>query len=153
MNPALLIKNKNLFLLISKAKQKNINSIYCYGQKGGVKKYIPPILWMIVIFILSSIPGKQFPEMPFPHFDKLAHIGLYSVLGFLLARAFGRKTIVVILVGVIYGLLDETHQLFVPFREFSLLDLLSDTTGVIAGLICRSLLKRLKSASWKQIVM
>lgn len=109
-----------------------------------IKKYIPSVLWMVVIFVLSSIPGKQLPEMPFPGFDKIAHIGIYAILGFFLAGAFNGKILVIFIIGVVYGLFDEVHQILVPFREFSLLDLLSDAIGVVIGIICRQLLKKHK---------
>lgn len=110
-----------------------------------MKRYIPPILWMAVIFLLSSIPGKEFPVIPFPGFDKLVHIVLYSILGFLWSKALGGRIYQAILIGIVYGLSDEVHQLFVPFREFSLTDLLSDAVGVTGGVLCQLSLKRLRS--------
>lgn len=107
-----------------------------------MKKYIPSILWMAVIFILSSIPGPKLPVLPFPGFDKLAHAGEYAILGFLLALAFEKRWFIAFVIGMIYGLLDEIHQLFVPFREFDLLDLSSDIAGVIIGIVCLLLLKK-----------
>lgn len=42
---------------------------------------------------------------------------------------------VAFLCAVLYGLSDETHQLFVPGREFSLFDLLADAVGAAVGII------------------
>lgn len=107
-----------------------------------MKKYIPPILWMAVIFILSSIPGPNLPILPFPGFDKLAHAGEYAVLGLSLALAFEKRWVIAFIIGSAYGLLDEIHQLFVPLREFDLLDLSSDIVGVVIGILCLLLLKK-----------
>lgn len=107
-----------------------------------MKKYILPVLWMVVIFILSSIPGSVFPKIPFPGFDKLVHLMEYGILGFLWAKAFNSKITLTILIGIIFGIFDEIHQIFIPFREFSILDLLFDGIGVIFGSLCPSLLKR-----------
>lgn len=107
-----------------------------------MKKYILPILWTVVIFVLSSIPGSEFPKLPFPGFDKLVHLVEYSILGFLWVKALGKRIITVILLGIIYGVFDEIHQIFVPFREFSVLDILVDGVGVILGVLWRSLLRR-----------
>lgn len=107
-----------------------------------MKKYILPILWTVVIFVLSSIPGSEFPELPFPGFDKLVHLVEYSILGFLWVKALGKRIIIVILLGIIYGVFDEIHQIFVPYREFSILDILVDGVGVILGVLWRSLLRR-----------
>lgn len=101
-----------------------------------------PVSWMVVIFILSSIPKEKLPELLFPGFDKIAHLIEYFILGFLWARALGKRAILVILLGIIYGISDEIHQIFVPLREFSVLDLLVDSIGVIFGTICHLLLKR-----------
>jgi VanZ family protein len=100
---------------------------------------------MVLIFILSSIPGKELPVLPFPGFDKIVHIIEYSVLGFLLS-GIGKNTVFIFLVGLLYGLSDEIHQIFVPFREFSLLDILSDAVGVYLGILCHLLLKKYRSA-------
>lgn len=116
-----------------------------------MKKYFLPILWMIIIFTVSSIPGNTLPEYPFFGFDKLAHILEYSILGFLWARVLKRKIILIILIGTVFGILDEIHQLFVPFRVFSVIDMLCDSTGVILGATCQLLLKKSQLARWKRI--
>ena len=100
-----------------------------------------PVIWMAVIFILSSIPGSLL-ELPFPGFDKIVHFIEYFILGFLWSRVLGNKVALVIILGVFYGLFDEVYQIYVPFREFSLFDLLSDSLGVITGVACRLLLKK-----------
>lgn len=107
-----------------------------------MKKYIPPILWMLLIFVLSSIPGTVFPKIPFPGLDKLVHLIEYGILGFLWVRALNGKIVSVILIGIIFGIFDEIHQIFVPFREFSVFDLIFDGIGVFLGSLCLLLLKR-----------
>jgi len=98
---------------------------------------------MVVIFALSSI--SDVPGLPGGMSDKTAHGLLYAGLGLLLVRALagGRPTMVgastvvlAILIAVVYGLSDETHQLFVPGRQFDLRDLAADGVGaaVAAGL-------------------
>lgn len=112
-----------------------------------MKKYIFPVLWMIVIFALSSIPGSELPKSPIPCIDKLAHLFLYTILGFLWARVLGKKAVLIISIGIIFGFLDEIHQIFVPYREFSLFDLLFDAIGVCLGMLCHLLLKRSQSGN------
>lgn len=106
-----------------------------------MKQYILPILWMVVIFGLSSIPGSRIPPL-FPGFDILAHLIEYSILGFLWARALQGKFFLAILLGILYGIFDEIHQVFVPLREFSIIDMLVDGAGVILGVVWHLLLKR-----------
>lgn len=101
----------------------------------------PVALYCAVIFGLSSI--SNVPTLPTGS-DKLAHLVLYSGLGFLVARAASasrspRLARHVILVTVLfcaaYGLSDETHQLFVPRREFDLKDLAADAAGAALGAV------------------
>jgi len=71
--------------------------------------------------------------------DKLLHFVEYYILGYLLYRtvvlwkgaAIGRVAPWATLgLGMIYGLSDEWHQAFVPGRDSSMYDVLSDTLGV-----------------------
>ncbi len=96
---------------------------------------------MALIFGLSSMSN---PPSPPAGSDKLGHVLLYSGLGFLLARALVGRRLPAMTIGVAaltillvtaYGLSDETHQLFVPNREFELGDLLADTIGATAGTV------------------
>lgn len=108
-----------------------------------MKSYIFPVLWTALISILSSIPGSDLPDVPFAGFDKVAHLGLYLVLGFLWASAVKSKFLLTILLGASYGALDEVHQIFVPLRTFSVFDILFDGIGVVCGVsIWRLLLKK-----------
>lgn len=100
-----------------------------------IKRYLPPILWMAVIFTLSSFPGSAFPQQPFPGFTELVHLMEYSILGILWYRALRKKVLVILIIGILYGISDEIHQLFVPFREFSILDMIVDTLGIVIGVI------------------
>lgn len=70
--------------------------------------------------------------------DKVIHVGLYGVLGVLLARGRTRSGgtwphAVFVLLGALYGVADELHQGFVPGRSVSLFDWFADVTGVLLG--------------------
>jgi VanZ family protein len=100
----------------------------------------PVVVYCALIFGLSSIPDV--PALPGGMSDKTAHALLYAGLGFLVARALtgGRTRHVTIwlalgtvLAVTLYGLTDETHQLFVPHREFDLRDLAADMVGASMG--------------------
>jgi VanZ family protein len=69
--------------------------------------------------------------------DKVAHVGLYTVLGATLAwgetRVARRLPLLLVFLGVGYGVLDEWHQSFVPGRHPSMGDVLADAVGVILG--------------------
>lgn len=69
---------------------------------------------------------------------KLAHFSEYAILGFLAARAFRpfpRWFLISAVLIVIYALIDEYHQSFVPSRTASVFDSLIDMAGGISALI------------------
>lgn len=120
--------------------------------------WIPAVIWMGMIFWGSSFPQDGLKGMDFfglfeiPHSDKIAHMGEYGILGFLLARGIGRSVsgglkMVVIFTcaaGMTYGITDEIHQIFVPTRTPSLVDFLFDSLGVTLGGIAWSVGTRWK---------
>ena len=105
--------------------------------------WLPVILYCLLIFIQSSYPASQ--SLPsIPHMDKLAHIGAYALLGFLLFRAFQSTSIwksavlIVILsalVSSMFGISDEIHQHFVPSRTADVVDVLADVAGSFLGAV------------------
>ena len=108
--------------------------------KSFLKHYLPPILWAGVIFGLSSVPGSPLP--PLPYIDKIAHLIEYSILGYLIARMFfysnpkiklKKLVLFSLLLGGVYGIIDEIHQYFVPLRDFDLKDWLADLVGTAIG--------------------
>ena len=78
---------------------------------------------------------------------KCAHLTEYAILGVLIWRAFSRRPGMesypwrwkhagqALLLVVLYAATDEFHQLFVPTREGSIVDVLIDTTGAALGLL------------------
>ncbi|MDH3272820.1 MAG: VanZ family protein [Gemmatimonadota bacterium] len=70
--------------------------------------------------------------------DKIAHLGLYGVLGATLAYGRIRSNasvghVALIGVGLAYGMTDEWHQFYVPGRSPDPIDWLADAAGVVAG--------------------
>jgi VanZ family protein len=106
-------------------------------------RWLVVVLWMTVIFVLSSIPSLH---VPFAHsYDfllrKLAHIGAYAVLTVVLSRAFEMYTdsrirawLLAAFVAVLYGMSDEWHQTWILGRHGSFRDVGIDAVGVAAGI-------------------
>jgi len=92
------------------------------------------------IFYLSSRTWSGASLFPFS--DKVFHLILYFGLGGLtlwalrMTKLRGKTHIAYIafVCAVLYGLSDEIHQLFVPGREFSIMDLLADAVGAALGI-------------------
>ncbi len=96
-----------------------------------------------LIFYLSA---QSHPEdhVPFVTYfsDKVLHAGEYAVLGALCYRALRgsghdvwRQQAIpaAILLASLYGVSDEVHQAFVPFRDSNWLDWVADTVGAVIG--------------------
>ena len=98
---------------------------------------------MGVIFFLSHQSGQTLPLPPIVHLDKLLHILIYGLLALTTLWVPSSEwhlnkpllvAFIVIAVGLVYGVLDEYHQSFIPGRNSSLEDILADVTGSI--LVC-----------------
>ena len=101
--------------------------------------WLPVFIYCLLIFIQSSYPSPiHAPDLP--HTDKLVHFLGYGLLGILFFRAFGTLrfnsgvvTRLSIVSSTIYGLSDEIHQYYVPFRSADITDLLADALGSFCG--------------------
>ena len=82
-------------------------------------------VWLVTLWILSSLPGQDVHLPAFPESDKVAHFLYFFVGGLLLATILGRTLLwqgwrllaVVLAAMAIIGALDETHQLFTRNRS------------------------------------
>ena len=106
--------------------------------------WAPPVAWAVLIFVFSSLPGSTIPS-PFFSADKVFHLGVYAVLGYLVAGALDyhgwtRRTLVLLalLLCLLYGVSDEIHQTFVPDRTPSIIDVAADTVGSFIGIVIRA---------------
>ena len=106
----------------------------------------PAALWAAVLFLLSELQGGDdglLGVLP-AGADKLVHLGLYLILGLLLAwgktrTGFAGPAILLLIMGAGYGALDEWHQSFVPGRDASVGDWVADSAGVMLGLVLFSI--------------
>ncbi len=107
-----------------------------------VSLWLPALLWMGLIFYLSSRPGLKVAEGPADFWTrKPAHVGEYAILFLLFFRAlkgsfpWGRREVYLSAgaFSFFYAAFDELHQLFVPLREGKLTDLVFDLLGIVVG--------------------
>lgn len=101
-------------------------------------RWLPAVLWMAVIFAVSSLTGSQVPG----RFSVAGHLGEYAVLGALLLWAYGpsaassaTSALRAFVIAVLYGAGDEIHQLFVAGRTSDPLDWATDAAGAAAGIL------------------
>ncbi len=114
------------------------------GAGSRVRYWVPVGLYAALIFGGSSVsnPPAAIESVLHAISDKVLHLCEYGVLGALTYRAcrhaagplVARHAMTVVVAGcALYGLSDEVHQLFVPFREGDPLDLVADTMGAMLG--------------------
>ena len=130
-----------------------------------VSHYLPLIAWLAFISFASSgnfsagntsriigplilwlFPNTSLETLAVVHFitRKIAHFTEYAILGLLAARAFRtsprpairqRWFLICVTLIVVYALVDEYHQSFVPSRTASFWDSLIDMAGGLTALL------------------
>jgi VanZ family protein len=94
---------------------------------------------MGLIFFASSVPGD---EITIHVWDKLLHLTVYAVLGFLFlvpvtdgrwSKVTGWTVAIAVALSTLYGMTDEYHQNFTPDRTPDVRDLLADALGATIG--------------------
>lgn len=115
-----------------------------FGFRNRISKWMLVGFIYGVIFILSSVPGKDFPEMIKKIPDLIPHFIVFALLAFFIMRALPapKRIWLALLTGSALGVLDEIHQLFVSNRFFTLADIAADIAGVSAGIFLYSLAKK-----------
>jgi len=100
-----------------------------------------PIAWAVVILVLTSIPFPATGPEGVRYADKLLHVAVYGVLGWLWMRAVlaGRapdfaRVALVLGCTLFFAALDEWHQRFIPGRSPEFGDWVADATGAGIGL-------------------
>jgi VanZ family protein len=105
------------------------------------QRWLPPFLWAAFILILTSIPGSHLPALPSRNFDKIVHLAIYGVLGWLTVRAWSSGSrgvaagLAILVLISCFGALDEWHQQFIPQRSMDILDWTADTAGATIGVL------------------
>lgn len=116
------------------------------NYKDFVRRWLPLIVWMAAIFILSHQPKDAIPNYGAWDFlvKKSGHIVAYALLA-ILARRAGFTTTAALAFVLAYAFSDELHQRYVPGRTGSVEDMLIDLFGAILGLLVMWLLPQ----SWR----
>ncbi len=117
-----------------------LNKIY---KKRKLYIYLPLIIYWLIIFIGTSIPGGSIPSIGVS--DKFKHLGAYFFLTILLCLAFylqERFPFIKryhlqssLIVTSVYGVIDEIHQIFIPGRSCDIYDWIADFIGAILGVV------------------
>lgn len=98
------------------------------------------IIWAAFIYFLSAQPDLKTNLPAWYDFilRKIAHVGVFAVLTYLLAKSFTKHNrlvlLLVIFLAIFYAFSDEIHQLNVVGRYGSAKDILIDSIGVFLGI-------------------
>ena len=124
------------------SRHTNANNRTSYSLLSSLKLWLPPLVWMAVIFVLSGTPSDEIPKVE--GWDVLlkkgGHMVAYAMLTVLLLRALETHTPtrkaawLAVGIAVLYAMTDEYHQTFVPGRKGTGIDILVDTAGALVGL-------------------
>jgi VanZ family protein len=123
------------------------------GTDGHLTLWLPTILWMITLFILSTqlfsaantskiiepilrflLPGASVATIALLHglIRKAAHFTNYGILFWILIRGpMAGRPYTALALCVCYAFLDEGHQILVPGRTPSLYDVALDSSGAL----------------------
>lgn len=104
--------------------------------------------WALILCVLgvSLLAFAPLTHSPLFSYDKSNHLFAFAVLAWLVERNWPSRPAAVrwgLLLG--YGLLIELVQSQLPYRDFSLLDLVADGVGILCYLTASALLLRLAS--------
>lgn len=109
-------------------------------NKNLILKWIPALIMMGVIFLVSAQPGSELPSFDWADriVKKSGHVVGYALLvgsyWYGLGMERDRRWLAWILV-VLYAVTDEFHQSFVPGRNASVWDVvIFDNLGALIGL-------------------
>ena len=103
----------------------------------------PAILWSVVVLILTLLPGEKLPDVPIFGIDKIVHFFIFGLL--MILSAFGlykisrqensiqSPVLISLLYSVLFGIMIEVIQQYVPNRSFSVYDIIANVIGVGLG--------------------
>jgi VanZ family protein len=131
------------------------NLILAFSKQSMLKLilYLRPlaryllIAWAITIIIVSSIPNiptlKIHTARSEYRLDYLLHFCEYGILSFMSFLSFAGKEfkinykrfILITVSLVLFAVLDELHQKFIPGRAYSIRDIASNVTGILAAVV------------------
>jgi VanZ family protein len=106
------------------------------------------LLWMCLIWLISSLPSDDIPSLKIFGIDKLAHWGIYFCWGLWAVLYLNKinvsspRAIMVFSGMMMIAALDEYHQFYVPGRQVSIYDLFANWLGLLCALSFFYILKK-----------
>jgi VanZ family protein len=99
------------------------------------------IVYWLILLAATSLPSQSVPSLGLG--DKLNHLGAYLVLNILLNLSFSiqqkseylkkNSLLISFIVCIVYGAVDELHQMLIPGRSCEFMDWIADSGGSLLG--------------------
>lgn len=138
---------------------------YFSHQQGIGSSNTSKKISMIIVNVLdikNEIPDEEkqkLIEMIEPVIRKLAHYTIYMIGGILIMNctyAFEKEEKKVVIhsgiIGAIYAISDEVHQLFIAGRSGRIADVLIDSIGIFTGIAIYLLIKCLVDSTRRKLI-
>lgn len=121
---------------MNKSSQFILQSGYIVLKRYPFVRWVPMLLMMGIIFILSARQNSELPHMGWwdLYFKKGAHMLGYGMLA--VFTYWGtRHWLAALIITILYAISDEFHQTLVPTRTGQPRDVLIDTAGALIGFV------------------
>lgn len=103
-----------------------------------------PLFYMIAIWVMSSLPDDVILDLPSDRVDRFIkealHLVEFAILYMLFVAALAANhkltknlSLVAAITACLFGVVDELHQSFVPYRSATPIDAVKDIIGVLAA--------------------
>lgn len=120
---------------------KEMKKIINWFERHYLISGLIAFLIAVFIFYMSSKTFPLGPIKPVSYLSYVYHFGVFFVFAFFLLISITRGNIknkylilIAMLVAIGYGISDELHQFFVPGRACTIIDALTNSTGIfLAG--------------------
>ncbi len=94
--------------------------------------------YCFLILIGSSIPSHSMPKIELLTFDKIIHFSEYFIFGWLFFRVYRQtpeasQINLLLFIPLIFPVIDESWQRFIPGRDPSIYDSIADWIGIAFG--------------------
>lgn len=112
------------------------------------KYWLPFIIWAMIMITISSLPSSSLPTLGIEFGDKIVHLFEYLIFCLLFIRALKNSLIeinylmIIYPIGILFALIDELHQYFIPGRYVQMNDLLANWLGILIGPIVFKILNK-----------
>ena len=113
------------------------------------KRFIPGIIWVLVVLVLIMMPANDIPKSEFLfeiNFDKFVHAGIFGLLAILFCWPFYKTTIsrkrkisYFIIIAILTSAFGYGTELIQKYwghgRSYDLMDWIADSTGAFCAYI------------------